>query len=596
MRRISVFRSKVRMTATAVATAGAVAAFVALGAVGGATGAQEPCPPSPQVPHFVDPVAQPPLAQQDRAGHYTLTAAMGRHSFSSAWPAVPSLGYSTDPGILSTPEVKRDLYLGPTIATRRGTPIAVDLVNGLPDASRQLFPFDPRSADLGFDGNMTTLHRHGGLQAARHDGVPGQEVPPGGTRRFVYPNDQAAAPLWYHDHADNVTSYRVYEGLAGFMPNTDIIETAVISRQIPSGAFSKAYVLQDKSFTAQGELCYSRGLEFFGDTPVVNGTVAPFQAVQPRRYTFTFINGSDSAFYHLDLEQRGAQTAAAQPTLTVVGSDEGYLLRPVPVDDLVIAPGERYTLVADFTGHVGEEWILTNDANAPFPDGDPTAVPELMSFRVDAPLSGTDRSFVPSVIPETNNIVPASLMLLRARLRTLQAGEISMTMDDGTEMTFAQLGDRANLLDFMADPATETPQLGSTETWAVRNHSPDAHPLHEHMVEMRLVGRWHVGAWVDVPGTRGGRVPDPATIGPFEPAGAWESGPKDTFVVPNDYITAWVGTYTIAGKTVWHCHILTHEDMFMHNMMRPLVIGTARQTQLPTSLSLARLDTLIRQP
>ena len=85
------------------------------------------------------------------------------------------------------------------------------------------------------------------------------------------------------------------------------------------------------------------------------------------------------------------------------------------------------------------------------------------------------------------------------------------------------------------------------------------------------------------------------TIGAFQPPGAWESGPKDTFVAPKDTITVWVGKYTIGGKSVWHCHILSHEDSSIQEMMRPLVVGNTPQTQLPLIVTQARLDKLIRQ-
>jgi spore coat protein A len=165
------------------------------------------------------------------------------------------------------------------------------------------------------------------------------------------------------------------------------------------------------------------------------------------------------------------------------------------------------------------------------------------------------------------------------------------------------LGNAKGLLDFPA-PATETPKLGSKEAWAMRNHSPDSHPIHEHLVELRLVGRWPVTAWgyKDALGvTQPGQDPVtgnafPVTVGAFQAPGAFESGPKDTFVSPPDFITVWVGQYTIGGTSVWHCHILSHEDGAMVMMMRPLVVGTATQTQLPLVFTQARLDQLIRQP
>jgi hypothetical protein len=48
-----------------------------------------------------------------------------------------------------------------------------------------------------------------------------------------------------------------------------------------------------------------------------------------------------------------------------------------------------------------------------------------------------------------------------------------------------------------------------------------------------------------------------------------EPGPKDTPLSPSDFVTVWVGQCTIGGTSVWHCHILSHEDGAMVMMMRP---------------------------
>ena len=202
-------------------------------------------------------------------------------------------------------------------------------------------------------------------------------------------------------------------------------------------------------------------------------------------------------------------------------------------------------------------------------------------------MGGVDRSSVPTTIVETNNAVPASASLPLARLRTVQAGEMSPGMP--------VLGDAQRLLNWGESPVvTETPQLGSTEVWVMRNHSPDRHPIHEHLVELRLIGRWPVTQWSKQSLKTGQAIP--VKVGEFQPPGAFESGPKDTFVAPKDYLTVWVGQYTIAGKSVWHCHILSHEDGMKVMMMRPLAVGTQTQTQLPVVGSQARLDQLIRQP
>lgn len=537
-----------------------------------AMGDEPPCgqaSTSPMPAFFTDEVGQPPVATPDRPNHYTLTAQQGMHSFSSEWEPVPTLGYSTTQETVS--------YLGPTIVTRRGVPVDVTIVNGLPAAGSTMFPqFDEMTK-----ANTVVLHRHGGLQPALSDGSPDQSVAPGQSRTNHYPNDQAAAPLWYHDHADGLTSYNVYAGLAGYMPNTDRLESLF---NLPTGDFAKAFVLQDKSFNADHTLCYSHlSPEFFGDLPVVNGTIAPKQTVQPRRYTLTFVNGSDSRFYHLSLTPE-VGTSGPAPKMTVVGSDTGYLLKPAKVNDLLIAPGERYTVVVDFTGRTGR-WVLSNDAATPYPanDTEVALIDKIMRFDVGTRAAGPDRSSIPAVIPETNNVLPSSVSLLLARLRTVQAGEMSPGVP--------QLGN-ATALGAFTDAATETPQLGSFEAWAMRNHSPDAHPIHEHLVELRLVGRWPVERWGPQDPKTGNAVP--LKIGAFQAPGAFESGPKDTFVAPADFITVWVGRYTIGGASVWHCHILSHEDGMPIGMMRPLVVGTAPQTQLPLVGNLTRLERLLQ--
>ncbi|MGW2375419.1 multicopper oxidase family protein [Kitasatospora sp. NPDC001683] len=456
------------------------------------------------------------------------------------------------------------------------------IVNALPPAGTPIFPFGQPNND-----NPANLHHHGGLQPAPSDGVPaplGVELPPGDSYTNHYPNDQAAAPLFYHTHTDKLTGYQAYPGLVGFSPHTDERERHF---GLPSGEFSKEYELQDKSFApATKQLCYTN----FGDLPVINGTIAPKQQVEPRRYLFTLLNSSANRFYHLSLRQVGGHRGnhhGLPPRMTVVASDDGYLHHPAQVDDLLIAPGERYRVVIDFTGHHTQQWVLANDAPAPYP-GPNTAprIPQLMRFDIGTDVTSPDHSRIPGTLDETNNREPLSAKLREARLRTVQAGV-------GDVPGAPQLGDKDRLLNY-EDPPTETPQLNSWEVWAIRNHGANAHPIHLHLLEMQLVGRWHVGQWDD------NGKPVPSSIGPFEPAPAYESGPKDVFIAPPDYITAWVGKFTVPGTAVWHCHILPHEDGTTTNgkieMMRPLVIGSEPQTQLPRVGTLERLDRLVRQP
>src|SRR5207248_1940253 len=50
----------------------------------------------------------------------------------------------------------------------------------------------------------TAVHLHGGVVSHDNDGHPMDLIDPGASRTYVYPNDQRAASLWYHDHAHHL--------------------------------------------------------------------------------------------------------------------------------------------------------------------------------------------------------------------------------------------------------------------------------------------------------------------------------------------------------------------------------------------------------
>jgi len=103
-------------------------------------------------------------------------------------------------------------------------------------------------------------------------------------------------------------------------------------------------------------------------------------------------------------------------------------------------------------------------------------------------------------------------------------------------------------------PITETPTLGSTETWEINNLTVDGHPIHVHLVRFQVINR---------------QLLDPLTLLPIgavtapQPA---ELGFKDTVIALPGQVTRIRATFDIAGLYVWHCHIVEHED---NEMMRP---------------------------
>ena len=58
--------------------------------------------------------------------------------------------------------------------------------------------------------------------------------------------------------------------------------------------------------------------------------------------------------------------------------------------------------------------------------------------------------------------------------------------------------------------------------------------------------------------------------GTARPPETWETGTKDVVISLPQEITTIKAKFDIAGRYVWHCHILDHED---NEMMRPLQVG-----------------------
>ena len=110
---------------------------------------------------------------------------------------------------------------------------------------------------------------------------------------YQYDNDQEAATLWYHDHALGLTRLNVGAGLAGFYLIGDENEDRL---GLPAGESDISLLIQDRTFTARGELFIashpvhagapdpSIEPEEFGAGILVNGMLWPYEAVEPRRY------------------------------------------------------------------------------------------------------------------------------------------------------------------------------------------------------------------------------------------------------------------------------------------------------------------------
>lgn len=168
-------------------------------------------------------------------------------------------------------------YLGPVIATPRGVPVRVKMMNFLPTgaAGDLKLPVDEGLGGAGhaspterFTQNRISVHLHGGDSPWISDGHPHQWFVPAGDltpykrgatfanvpdmadpgeggQTLYWPNNQSARMLWYHDHTFGLTRQNVYAGLAAGYLITDAAEDRTLGvdalETIP-------LVIQDKTF------------------------------------------------------------------------------------------------------------------------------------------------------------------------------------------------------------------------------------------------------------------------------------------------------------------------------------------------------------
>jgi spore coat protein A, manganese oxidase len=272
-------------------------------------------------------------------------------------------------------------------------------------------------------------------------------------------------------------------------------------------------------------------MEFLGDTICVNGKLWPYLEVKAQRYEFLLINGSNARSYVLSFKDNGTTTVnSAHPKIWEVGTDQGYLDKPVGMDELVIMPGERSEFIIDFSGISAGTNLVLNNFGAdvplntypvdPIDRADATTTGRVMQFRVVSGAVNPDTSFDPSV---TGSVIRTGAQQI-VRLANPTTGKIgagvtpsltrSLTLND-----YGSLPGYSSILvnntgwmgrnfdpfnpDNMAAPAnqaswmpdglgnyvSETPREGNTEIWEIINLTPDSHPIHTHLAQFQVLNR-----------------------------------------------------------------------------------------------------------
>jgi len=477
---------------------------------------------------------------------------------------------------------------GRTVEAQRGRTTTIKYVNSLPlnpvlrqyltidqtihwaDPLKQMGSFSPYSGPI-----PTVVHLHGGEDTSSFDGAPEAWFTPDGRHGngystlfatdpnaavYQYHNDQQATTLWFHDHSLGITRINVFSGLAAFYFIHDQFDTGQLDNalRLPAGNQEIELLIQDRQFDTNGQLLFPDSAvnpslvdgppgnpgvhpfwipEFFGDVVAVNGRSWPRLDVEPRRYRFRIVNGSNSRFFRMGLAD--SQSGAVGPAIWQIGTDGGLLDRPVmlaglpeppatdpgPTSRLFLAPAERADVILDFTGLSGKRFTLTNDAQVPFPSGSPLDASDptrsVMQFRVNLPLSSRDTTYDPAsggplrggrnqepiivrlANPSSGQLAPDVKPSITRQLILFEAeGPAGQPLEDLINNTkWRGIRDRAGHPPDTPVPGsqpdqfgqgiwmTELPRVGSTEVWEFLNLTVDAHPIHIHLIQFQLVNR-----------------------------------------------------------------------------------------------------------
>ncbi len=461
-------------------------------------------------------------------------------------------------------------YLGPIVRVARGQTVRVHVRNELDEA--------------------TNVHWHGLIVPSEADGQPGNLVAPGAEAEYTFEVRNRPGTYWFHPHPHGRTAEQAYQGLAGLFIVTDAAEAAL---ELPAGAQDIPLMLQDRRFDADNQLVYidpgmagmmDQMMGILGEHILVNGRPDTTLPVTTQPYRLRVLNGSNARIYKL-----GWSTGAP---LTVIATDGGLLAAPVTAPYVMLSPGERVELWADFSGaEMGGEVKLVSlpfegieagamammgmmHAEPSLPNG---AAFDIMTFAVTEAVAHT------VTLPAT--LLPVETLAAAVAVNAAAPRPFVFAMDDAMRWT---INGRTFEMDAVADD--EKVRFGDTEIWELVNLMAAPVPA----ATGGMAGMDHAAHGASTPGAA---TPDPASaqammrdfmahpvhlhgvhfqvldrqIDDAQRAG-WETvkdglvdeGWKDTvLVMPGERVRIAVRFDGYRGRYLLHCHNLEHEDSGM---------------------------------
>ena len=254
-----------------------------------------------------------------------------------------------------------------------------------------------------------------------------------------------------------------------------------------------------------------------GQEVMTNGVANPVVVPRAGRTRLRLLNATAGDSMLVALLRDGERVP-----LHLIATDGGLIERPVELPEVLLAPGERAEVLVD-TSTAGRAELQAVPYSLYGPGG-PTEKPRPLAV-LDVP-AGLAAVPLPAGLLPVEQLDPATAVAERRIV--LDAGGNGAFTIDGRTFDHARVD--------------VTGRLGTLQIWDVVNaHSTD-HPFHLHTYSVQVLDR----------------------DGAPEPFRAW----RDTVTVaPGSRVRLAVPLRSAPGRTVYHCHIASHEDLGMMGIL-----------------------------
>jgi len=366
------------------------------------------------------------------------------------------------------------------------------------------------------------------------------EARPGGSlrSRFHLPRAHPSGLFWYHPHVHGYTNESVWSGLSGPIIVNGGVEALPQYRGCRERLLVfKGFALDPAASTPTMLPVDSASADLVIMT--VNGVVNPTMALRPgETQTWRMGNMGNDGFLRIALDDH---------RFTVLATDGHPVFETWTTKEVTLAPGARVEVAVTGAKDPGSYSLRTL--------GYDNGRYGRWSAQVLATVVVEGKPGVPARAPKAITARPAWLEEQPAKRRTFTLSE---SFTPATGPLFYINGEVFSHED-IHDPFEV--EVDTVEEWVVRNDPSRAeggvlegHPFHIHVNHFAIVGR---GRW------------DPATGKALTYRKVKPRGLEDTEqVLPAEYVVLKMKFRRFTGKTVFHCHILFHEDMGMMGAFR----------------------------